>query len=415
MKADIIAIGDELLIGQTVDTNGAWIAKVLDGAGVEVGRIITIGDDADEINAAVAKSFKNNDLVLVTGGLGPTHDDITKDVLCKFFNDKLVFNKQVYEDVCMLMKKFGRTVNELNKAQAMVPSKCEIMRNDRGTAPGMIFNQNGKILFSMPGVPFEMKNMISSAVIPMVLGLNITVKKVHRHIKTFGIAEADLAEKLKPVIMNLPPSVKMAFLPSPGHVKIRLSVRHEDEELAHRLILNEEKKILEIIGSGFYGFNGDSLEDIVGRKLTELSKSVSTAESCTGGLLASRITSVPGASVYYKGSVIAYSNEVKTDLLNVSKDDLDKFGAVSDEVVCQMANGVRKLLRSDYGLATSGIAGPEGGTEEKPVGTIWIALADANGVKSIKLKLGFNRTLNISLTTDHVLNFLRKELNHSLD
>jgi nicotinamide-nucleotide amidase len=289
------------------------------------------------------------------------------------------------------------------------------MRNDRGTAPGMIFREKGKFLFSMPGVPFEMKNMVSKTVIPMVLKMKISVTKVHRHIKTFGIAEADLAEQLKSVTKKLPSSVKMAFLPSPGHVKIRLSVRHENEELAHELILKEEKKILDIIGTGCYGFDNDSLEVTVGKKLTELGKNVATAESCTGGLLASRITSVSGASNYYKGSVIAYSNQVKMNQLGVSQTDLDTHGAVSDKVVCQMAVGVRKLLNSDYGLATSGIAGPEGGTEEKPVGTIWIAIADDSGVKSIKLKLGFNRALNISLTTDHVLNFLRKELNNSLD
>lgn len=415
MKADIITIGDELLIGQTIDTNAAWMAKALDDTGVEIGRIITISDDPDEINRVVGKSLENNDLVMVTGGLGPTHDDLTKSVLCDFFNDHLVFNDQVYQDVCDLLKKFGRNVNELNKSQAMVPSKCEVIRNDRGTAPGMIFKQNGKILFSMPGVPFEMKNMMSKGVIPMVLSLKNTVKKIHKHIRTFGIAEADLAEQLEPVIRNLPSSVKMAFLPSPGHVKIRLTVRHQDEELAHKLIVKEEKKILDLIGSSFYGFDNDRLESIIGRRLTELDKSVSTAESCTGGIMASKITAVSGASAYYKGSIIAYSNEVKRDLLNVSQHDLDKFGAVSNEVVCQMASGVRKLLKTDYGLATSGIAGPDGGTDEKPVGTIWIAVADNHGVKSVKLKLGFNRELNISITTDHVLNILRKELNNSFD
>ena len=415
MKADIISIGDELLIGQTVNTNASWIAKALDDAGVEVGKIITIGDDVKEIRKSVKKSFKKNDLVLVTGGLGPTHDDITKDVLCKLFDDHLVFDQQVYEDVCELLKKFGRTVSDLNKTQAMVPSKCRVIRNDRGTAPGMIFTAGGKILVSMPGVPFEMKNMVTSAVIPKVLEQNLTIKKMHRHIKTFGIAEADLSEKLKPVIEKLPSSVNMAFLPSPGHVKIRLSVRNRDLDLAVKLLSTEEKKVVDIIGSGVYGFDDDSLEVIAGKLLTENNLTVSTAESCTGGFLASRISSVPGASNYFKGSVIAYSNEVKQDLLKVSQDDLEQYGAVSDEVVCQMARGVRELLHTDYGLATSGIAGPEGGTEDKPVGTIWIALANASGVKSLKLRLGFNRALNISLTTDHVLNFLRKELTISLD
>ncbi|MEQ9062567.1 MAG: competence/damage-inducible protein A [Vicingaceae bacterium] len=415
MSAGIITIGDELLIGETVNTNSSWMAKALDNAGMDVGQMITVGDNPKEIAYAVRSFLSEYELVLITGGLGPTHDDITKVVLADLFDDQLVFNQKILDDVTALLSRFGRVVNELNKEQAMVPSKCVLIRNERGTAPGMIFEESGKYLVSMPGVPGEMKHMMKKAVLPLLSEKLNRRPIVHRHIRSFGVGESELATVLNDVINQMNPLVKLAFLPSAGHVKIRLSVKGEIEKEAKALIMAEEKNILDLIGDHCFGFDGESLEGVVGSLLKVANKTLSTAESCTGGMLASKITSIPGSSVYFKGSIIAYNNQVKTDMLGVSESDLVKHGAVSEEVVLQMARGARDQMKTDYGLATSGIAGPDGGTEDKPVGTIWIAITGNGFEKSVKLSLGFNRLSNMSLTCDHVLNLLRKELKKSLD
>ena len=413
MKAYIINIGDEILIGETINTNASWMAYSLDHSGVEVKKIIVIGDDKKAIISSLEESLNEADLVLITGGLGPTHDDITKHTLCEYFNDELVFNEKVYSDIVSLLKKHGKEINELNRTQAFVPKGCKVMPNKKGTAPGMMFNKNGRIIISMPGVPHEMKSMMSDSVLPIIKQRKDAGYSLHRHIHTFGLAEANMAEILMPVLKELNGGVKLAFLPSPGHVKLRLTSKGNDLQHLENLLKNEERKILEYIGEYIYGYEKDKLEEVIGGLLVKFKKSLVTAESCTGGMLASRITSVSGSSKYFLGSVIAYSNNMKEEILSVPNQLLEKHGAVSEEVVSAMAEGARKRFGADYSLATSGIAGPDGGTVEKPVGTIWIAMSSSQGIIAKKLNLGFDRNTNIRLTSDYCLDLLRKELNKS--
>ena len=410
MTADIINIGDELLIGDTINTNAAWMASELDKVGIMVQSVQVIGDDEKAILKSLEYSMKNTDLILITGGLGPTHDDITKHTLAEFFDDELIISEEVMGDVEALLKSFGKEMNDLNRTQAYIPSKCEVIRNKRGTAPGMLFNIDGKILVSMPGVPHEMRSIMRNVVLPRLTNNLKSSHRKHAYLRVFGIAEASLAERLAPILNTMPSNVKLAFLPSPGHVKLRLSCVGSDEIAVAELLEVQKSRFKKALGLEIYGEEIDTLENVIGRLLNEQKLTVSTAESCTGGKLASKITSVPGSSAYYQGSIIAYSNEVKINELQVSGSDLEKHGAVSREVVEAMAKGVRIRFKTDVGLATSGIAGPDGGTDEKPVGTIWIALSVLNTTLSAELKLGFNRQMNIELTSDHVLNLLRKEL-----
>lgn len=414
MKAYIINIGDEILIGDTVNTNASWMASKLDQSGVDVVKVLVIGDSESDILSSLKEALNEVDLVLITGGLGPTHDDITKHTLCKFFNDKLVENKDVLNDVTELVSRNGREVNELNKTQAMVPSKCEVIRNMKGTAPGMIFEQLGKTIVSMPGVPYEMKGMMSDVVLPRLQKFDDAEFRMHKHIRTFGIPESALAEKLAPLMANLNPKIKLAFLPSPGHVKLRFTTKGRNKKDLESILKNEAEQYLKVIDKYVYGFEGNTLEQKVGELLLESQKTICTAESCTGGKIASKFTSIPGSSSYFLGSVIAYSNEAKMKFLNVAKDLIEEFGAVSEQVVSAMAIGAREKFNTNYSLATSGIAGPDGGTEEKPVGTVWIALASEQGVVAKKLNLPFNRMTNIDFSSDYALNLLRKELKKGL-
>ena len=415
VTAEIITIGDELLLGDTIDTNAAWMAKALDNLGISVSRISTISDDEKDIFQALDRAIQTNKLVLITGGLGPTHDDITKFSLSKYFDDELVFNETVENDVKKLLATFGRDISELNKTQAMVPSKCTVIRNPRGTAPGMVFREKNSTVVSMPGVPHEMKSMMETSVIGIISKISSNGIKLHRYIKTFGIAEADLADKLKGAIESMDKELKLAFLPSPGHVKLRFSAKGTDINALEDKLQKEVSKFSDLIGLHAYGFEDDSIASVVGRELKERNQSLAVAESCTGGKLASNITAIPGSSNYFNGSVVAYSNKIKELLLEVDKKDIESKGAVSEEVVSQMAEGVRLKMNADFGLATSGIAGPDGGTKEKPVGTIWIAMSSEEGIKTKKLQLGFDRSLNISYTADYVLNMLRKELTKQVD
>lgn len=413
MKAYIINIGDEILIGETTNTNASWMAFSLDQCGVEVKKVIVIGDDHQAIISSLEEGLNEAELVLITGGLGPTHDDITKHTLCEYFNDKLIFDENVHSDIETLLGKHGKKINELNRTQAYVPAGCKVLSNKLGTAPGMMFDNNGRIVISMPGVPHEMKSMMSDSVLPIIKQRKDAGFSLHRHIHTFGLAEANMAEILMPVLKELNGGVKLAFLPSPGHVKLRLTAKGNDLQHLEKLLKNEERKILEYIGEYIYGYEKDKLEEVIAGLLIKVNKSLVTAESCTGGMLASKLTSVSGSSTYFLGSIVAYSNKMKEDVLGVSNELLEKYGAVSKEVVSAMAEGARQKLNSDYSLATSGIAGPDGGTKEKPVGTIWIAMSSSEGTVAKKLNLGFDRNTNIRLTSDYCLDLLRKELNKS--
>ncbi len=413
MIAEIISIGDELLIGQVVNTNASWIAEQLNLAGIEVQQITTISDKREHILKILARSFLRSDIILITGGLGPTKDDITKQTLCEFFNTSLVFNNEAYEQIRELFKARGFNVTELNRQQAELPANCIPLKNKNGTAPGMWFNKDGKIFVSMPGVPFEMKPMITGQVIPKLRKFYKTGFILHKTILTQGIGESFLTEIIADWEKNLPENFSLAYLPQPGIVRLRITAKGNNKEKLKQEINSFSGKLQEIIPDLIFGYEEDTLEEIIGKLLIEKNQTLSTAESCTGGYISHLITSVPGSSNYYTGSVIAYSNKIKENLLEVKNKTLFDNGAVSKQVVTEMALGVQKKFETDYAIATSGIAGPDGGTEKKPVGTTWIAIATpCKKVIAKKYLFGEHRGRNIRKAALTALNMLRKELIH---
>lgn len=410
MKAEIVTIGDELLIGQVVDTNSAWMAEQLTLVGILVHQITSISDDREHILKTLKDASQRANLVLITGGLGPTKDDITKLTLCEYFDTELVFHEPSFERVKKLFKQRGFKVSELNRQQAEVPANCTPLENLNGTAPGMWFEKNGVIYVSMPGVPFEMKPMITNEVLPrLAKKLNSTFIE-HLTVLTQGIGESMLAKIIEDWEDNLPENVKLAYLPQPGIVRLRMTAVGPQKEQLKDTLQQLKEKLRDIIPDLIFGYNTDTLESVTGKLLKEKNRTVSTAESCTGGYIAHLITSIPGSSDYFKGSIVSYANEVKTGELGVSTDNLEKFGAVSEAVVKEMATGARHKLHTDYAMAVSGIAGPDGGTEEKPVGTTWIALATPDKVMAKKFLFGEHRGRNIRKSALAALNMLRMEL-----
>ena len=410
MKVEIITIGDEILIGQIVDTNSAWMAQELNDIGAKVERIVTISDGMDEIVSALSEAEKRSDIVLITGGLGPTKDDVTKKALAQYFNCGFTFYPEIEAHIAKLFARFGREMSKLNSLQAELPSACEPLQNNLGTAPGMWFERNGTVFVSLPGVPYEMKGLMQEHVLPRIKrGFNMPVI-MHQTVLTMGMGESWLSERIAYWEDALPQGIKLAYLPSPGRVRLRLSAFGKDETILAKTLQIEVDKLIAIIPELVYGFNTDTIEAVVGNLLREQGKTVSTAESCTGGLIAHKLTSISGSSDYFLGSVVAYANEIKMDSLGVSEQNLIDFGAVSEQVVIQMADGVKKRLKTDYAVATSGIAGPNGGTSEKPVGTVWIAVAGPNGTFAKKFLFGQNRERNIEIAANTALNLLRKTL-----
>lgn len=411
MKAEIITIGDELLIGQTIDTNSAWIGEELNGIGFDIVRKTSVHDKREDILDALKESlFRKSDVVIITGGLGPTSDDITKQTLCDFFNSHLVVNNEVLAMIEEMIKRRGFPMNENNRRQAEVPESCLVLKNAAGTAPGMWFEKGGTIFISMPGVPNEMKHIMSLHVLPELKKRFVSQVIIHRNIMTYGEAEAKLAETLTAFEASLPQSVKLAYLPSYGIIKLRLTGIGTEREKLGKEVEEQVRKLYATIPHLIYGENEDPLEAVVGRLLREQGRTVCTAESCTGGKIAQMLTSIPGSSQYYKGSVIAYDNSIKTDLLGVPEDILEKYGAVSEQVVKRMAEGVKELLKADYSVATSGIAGPEGGTASKPVGTIWIAVSSPQATVTQKYIYGSERVININRFSLAALNLVRKQI-----
>lgn len=408
--AEIITIGDEILIGQTVDTNSAWMGRELNKAGVAVNRITSIQDKETEIINALDSSLSLADIILITGGLGPTSDDITKQTLCKYFNTSLIFSEEVFNEVDGRMKRRGFPMNEKNRGQAYVPESCTVLMNKAGTAPGMLFRQNKKVIISMPGVPSEMIFLMSEYVLPLISKEYPGGAIVHRNFMTYGVGEAVLAERLENFEKELPAEVKLAYLPAFGLVKLRLTARGSSKDELNRIVEKEAKKLYGIIPDAIYAEGEVSLEEAIGNLLKESNKTMCTAESCTGGTIASMITAIPGASEWYKGSVIAYSNEVKASVLGVDPALIAEFGAVSRETALAMASGAREVLRTDYSVAVTGVAGPTGGTEEKPVGTVWISVATPDRVVAEKHTFGDARTTNISRFSATALNMLRKQI-----
>jgi nicotinamide-nucleotide amidase len=416
MQVEIITIGDEILIGQIVDTNSAFIGQLLNLNGMSVKQITSVSDDREHILAALDEAKGRADIILITGGLGPTKDDITKKTLCEYFNTTMRFDEEAYQDVVNIFATYGKEVTPLNRLQAEVPAICEVVRNKNGTAPGMWFNVDGKIFISMPGVPYEMKAMMKEQVIPKLRAEFNFPSIVHKTVLTQGIGESTLSELISDWEDSLSAhNIKLAYLPSPGMVRLRLSTKGPDEKLLNEITdkkINELKGIISeyIYGYEVYGEEKETLEMMVGKILLENKKTVSTAESCTGGYISHLITKVAGSSAYYIGSVISYAYEIKESELGVPHDVIMTHGAVSQSVVEQMARAIRARYKTDYSISASGIAGPGGGTADKPVGTVWIAIATPDKIISEKFLFGNNRERNIQKTANAALNMLKKEL-----
>lgn len=406
MLAEIINIGDELLIGQVVNTNASCIAEQLNKIGVEVIRISVISDKREDIIQSLKEACGRADIVLITGGLGPTNDDITKYTLCDYFNCKLVFDEENFNRISEFFCLRGLNVTELNRKQAEVPDKCRVIPNYNGTASGMWFEDNGKIIIAMPGVPYEMKEMVSNYIIPEFVKES-TIQIAQKTVKIHGIGESFLADKIKDWELNLPSSIRLAYLPQPGLIRLRLTVKGRKEENLSLLIESQISELFSIIPEYIYGFEDETLEKVVGNLLLKNHKTLSVAESCTGGFISHLITSIPGCSTYFKGSVVAYSNEIKIQLLGVNPETLENYGAVSEQTVIEMARGVKGKFNTDYSIAVSGVAGPGGGSKEKPIGTIWVAVASSDKIVTRKFLHGEDRGRNITKAALSALNELR--------
>lgn len=408
VKVEIITIGDEILIGQIVDTNSAWMSVELNKAGFEIVQITSVHDDAAHIVASLDLALERADVVLFTGGIGPTKDDITKQTLSRYFGMQLVFNDEVYKNIEQVLTQRSRAVNELTRTQAFVPDGCTVIQNRVGTAPVTWFEKNGKVIVSMPGVPNEMKHIMSTEVIPRLSQRYKTPTIIHKNVIVQGYPESALAMKIANWENALPADIHLAYLPNYGIIKLRLSGVSEDP-LALEFSINQQiAGLTEILADAIVAYDDTPVEEMIGNLLTTKGMTLSTAESCTGGFIAHKITTVPGSSKYFKGSVVSYSNEVKVNVLNVLSDDIQLHGAVSRQVVEQMADNVRKLLKTDYALATSGIAGPDGGTAEKPVGLVWISVSSPKGVVSREFKFGNVRIQNIERTAQTAMLMLKE-------
>lgn len=414
--AEVVTIGDEILYGQITDTNTQWMSTELDKIGIKTVRKSSVGDQEDKILQIFKEAESRADIVLLTGGLGPTKDDITKKTLCKYFDDELVINDDALAFITDFFTKRGRPMTELNRLQAAVPSKCTYLANKTGTAPGMWIEHKGKdnkttIFVSMPGVPHEMKYLMSNEVIPRLQAFFETPIIYHKMIRTIGVGESFLAEKIENWEDNLPEHIKLAYLPSFGQVRLRLTAVGTDKEILEKEVEAEIGKVLPLVSSFVFGYDNDDLEVAIGKELKKKGLTVSAAESCTGGFISHLFTKVAGSSAYFMGSVVSYDNAVKINVLGVKQETIQEHGAVSEETVIQMAEGVRKLMKTDFAIATSGIAGPDGGTPEKPVGTLWMACAMEGRTVARKVQMANQRDTNINYGSVVALNLLRKMLN----
>jgi len=410
MNLDIISIGDELLIGQTLNTNAYWMATALNSIGFTIRQQITIADDEEIILSCLDAALQKADVVLITGGLGPTNDDLTLPALNKYFGGNLVEDQKVYQHIDQIMSNRGLEMNENNKSQAIVSDACKVVHNANGTAPGLWFEKEGKVVVAMPGVPYEMKAMVTEEIIPRLKKQFVLPEIINQMVFTQGIPESILAQKIADWENNLPATIKLAYLPSPGRVKLRLSSVGEDRRAMQNDIDCQIEELRSLIPQHIYSDDNEDLAAAIGGLLNKRKLTLATAESCTGGYISHLITRVSGSSNYYCGAVISYANEVKIAELNVDARDIENYGAVSQQVVEQMALGVQKKMKTDYAISTSGIAGPTGGTEEKPVGTVWMAIATPNGVVSKKYLFGKQRDVNIERAAIAALGMLRKEL-----
>lgn len=410
MQATVITIGDEILIGQIVDTNSVSISKHLNSAGIVVREKCSIGDDRTQIVETLERALANSQVVIVTGGLGPTKDDITKKTLAELFGSGMHLDERVAGHVQRMLESRGIVFNELNRGQALVPDCCTVLFNAHGTAPGMWFEREDKVVVSLPGVPFEMEHLMQDEVMPRLKARFSLRSIVHRTLITAGLAESMLAERIAPWEEALPPYLKLAYLPNPGAVRLRLSAYEVEGESVAREIAERFEALKQIIPEYVVGYETATVQELVHRTLTERGETLATAESCTGGTIAARFTAMAGASAYFRGGVVAYSNDLKQQVLGVSADDLERFGAVSEPVARQMAEGVRRLAGSDYAVATTGIAGPAGGSEEKPVGTVWIAVAGPRGTVAVCRQCGTDRGQIVDRASSFAIGMLRDAL-----
>jgi len=408
MNVNIVTVGDEILIGQIIDTNSAWMGQQLNLVGAKVSAIHSVSDTKEGIVNALETALKQADVVLMTGGLGPTKDDITKKTIADYFGAEMVFHEPTWERIQGLFKRWGRSTTPAHKEQCFMPSNAKILFNKMGTAPGMWFEMDGKVVVSMPGVPYEMKYLMEFEVIPKLVEHFPGKPIAHRTILTVGEGESRIAAKLEQIEDGLPDFVKLAYLPNLGNVRVRLTAIAENGEDIKAVLDQKVQEIEAAIPELIYGYGTETLEAAIGNLLKQKELTLSTAESCTGGFLAHKITTIPGCSAYYKGSVVAYAYEAKRNLLGVKQETLDKFGAVSEETVKEMVVGILKTMNTDIGISISGIAGPGGGTPEKPVGTIWLAIADKDHVETLKLQIGKDRLRNIQYTAIQGLNMIRQ-------
>ena len=412
MKATIVTIGDEILIGQIIDTNSGFIAKTLDKIGVEINEMISISDNKQHILNTFATLQNTVDLVIITGGLGPTKDDITKHTFCEYFDDTLVVNESVLAHVTQMIEGFyKRPITQLNKDQALVPSKCIILHNQLGTAPGMWMKKENTVFISLPGVPYEMKYLVENEVIPKVVQEYERPYIIHKTILTYGEGESKVAERIEDWENNLPSFIKLAYLPSPGKVRLRLSARGKDKVILENAIEDNVTSLTKIIGDIIIGFDdGETIEVIIGRLLKQQRKTISTAESCTGGKIAEVISSVSGASNYFKGSIVSYATETKINVLGIDEATINKFSVVSAEVAKAMALNIKKIMKTDYAIATTGNAGPVKGDSNAEIGTVFIALATPIEVAIHKFNFGQPRDKVIDRAVNKSLEILQKEI-----
>lgn len=409
MKASIVTIGDEILIGQIVDTNSAWMATQLNLAGVTIKEIISVSDSREGIISGLDMAKQHSDLVLMTGGLGPTKDDITKKVLAEYFGDEMVFDEELWIRIKGMFEKRGYQTTDLHKLQCYMPASVQKLENNLGTAPGMKFDHQGVTYISMPGVPYEMKYIMETRVLPHVKELTETFV-YHKTIMTVGRGESVLSESIRDIEDELPEDMKLAYLPSLGKVRIRLSTSDKATSGTQSRIDKVAESIVERLSEYVYGYDDIPLEKAIGDLCISHQKMISTGESCTGGLIAHRIVSIPGSSAYFKGGIVAYSNDLKQNLLDVPATTIKDHGAVSEQTVVAMAKGLLLKTGADIVVTVSGIAGPSGGTAEKPVGTIWLACGDKEKISTQLLQLSKDRKLNIDYTSNVALNMIRKHI-----
>ncbi len=416
MKAAVVTIGDEILIGQITDTNSGYIAKALDKIGIQTHEMLSISDDKNHILSTLSILQNKVDIVVITGGLGPTKDDITKKTFCEFFEDELISDPKVLAHVTEIIEGFfKRKITQLNIDQALVPSKCSILFNKVGTAPGMWIKKENTLFISLPGVPFEVKYLIENEVIPKLIATYERPFIVHKTVITYGMGESMVAERIENWENNLPEFIKLAYLPNPGRVRLRLTARGKDKEILETAIAQNIETLTAIIGDIIVGYDeGETIEVILGKLLIQKNKTISVAESCTVGKIATGLAAISGASNYFKGSVITYATDAKVSILNVSQKTIDQHSVVSEQVATEMALGVQKLYKTDYAIATTGNAGPTQGDSKAEIGTVFIAIATPNAVFVEHFSLGQPREKVIERATNKAFEMLLKEISKKL-